>query len=461
MLKSRGYLISDIKMVLKTSLPLVGSMLSGLLMMLVDRIALSRYSELTLAASGPAIYCSITVITFFTALAGITRVFMARAKGRGDKDGMALAALTGIVVSIALALLYLLFSPLLPLLPSLSSRAGEVKALEIEYMRIASFFGLFMIINSGAASIFNGLLKTKVTFIVALAGNIINAIFTVALVFGYAGLPELGMRGSAYGTLIAAFCCSLGYLFLLVKTNPFRPLVKSKALLRLSLKMFKVGVPSAAAQTMDEAAQAAFVWIVGGVGISGLAANNVGLAVNYLMIIPLVGLGIGTNILISHRIGSGEPKEGWRVIKAAICISALYILIVALLELLFTPLIALPFAGKELDKVTLQLSYSVVKVLFTYAIAFAISMIMSGALEASGMTGTIFWVRSIVMWGITLPLIYFIVSQNREKVELVPLFWLIFSLFELVIGLIYGLFYYNSLQRPAGEISQREPSLPV
>lgn len=444
---SGGNLKSDIKMVLKTSMPLIGSMLSGLLMMIVDRIALSRYSELTLAASGPAIYCSITVITFFTALAGITRVFMARAKGRGDKDEMALAALTGIAVSVALALLYLLFSPLLTLLPSLSSRAGEVKALEIEYMRIASLFGMFMIINSGAASIFNGLLKTKVTFIVALAGNIINAIFTVALVFGYAGLPELGMRGSAYGTLIAATCCSLGYLLLLIKTNPFNPLTKGKALFRLSLKLLKIGVPSAAAQTMDEAAQAAFVWIVGGVGISGLAANNVGLAVNYLIIIPLVGLGIGTNILISHRIGSGEPKEGWRVIKAAICISTLYILIVALLELLFTPLIVLPFVGKDLDNVTLQLSYSVVKVLFTYAIAFAISIIMSGALEASGKTGSIFWVRTIVMWGITLPLIYFIVIHNRDRVELLPLFWLIFSLFELIIGLVYGVIFYYSLRK--------------
>lgn len=433
---------SDIKEVLKTSIPLTGSMLSGLLMMIVDRIALSRYSELTLAASGPAIYCSITVITFFTALAGISRIFVARAKGKNDKEEMALSALAGIVVSIALALLYLLFSPLLALLPSLSSRATEVKALEVQYMRLASLFGLFIVINSGAASIFNGLLKTKVTFIVALAGNIINSICTVGLVFGYAGLPELGMRGSAYGTLIAAISCSLGYLFLLVKTNPFQPLAKEKSFLPSTINMLKVGVPSAAAQTMDEAAQAAFVWIVGGVGISGLAANNVGLAVNYLIIIPLVGLGLGTNILIAHRIGSGESKGSWRVIKASLFIAALYITIVALLELLFTPYIVLPFISSELDEGTLKLSYSVVRVLFSYAIAFALSMVMGGALEAVGKTGILFWVRTIVMWGLTLPIIYFIVRNNIGRVELVPLYWLIFSLFELIIGLTYGAIFY-------------------
>jgi multidrug resistance protein, MATE family len=85
-------LMEDIKELLIISIPLIGSMLSGLLMMIVDHICLSQYSKETLAASGPAIFTAMTIIMFFVGVAGITRVFVAQAKGQNNERHIAITA---------------------------------------------------------------------------------------------------------------------------------------------------------------------------------------------------------------------------------------------------------------------------------------------------------------------------------------------------------------------------------
>jgi MATE family multidrug resistance protein len=436
-------LAKDMTELLTISVPLIGSMLSGLLMMIIDHVCLSQYSKETLAASGPAIFTAMTIVMFFVGVSGITRVFVAQAKGKNNERHIAIAAFSGIIISVTIGIVFVMLRPLITFIPELSSRPEIIKALERDFLGITSYYGFFMILNSCFGSIFNGVLQTRVTMVIGIIGNVLNAVLTTILVFGYLGFPELGMKGSAYGTLIATSTTTLIYIILLSKSNIFIPLFERKPsktkILELSSKIFKVGIPSGAAQALDEAGQTAFVWIVGGISMSSLMANNVGLAVNLIIIIPLIGLGIGNSILIANKIGGGETKKIIGVLKAAFCIAFIYICIMTVLELCFAYQFVLPFVTRDVDIETLTVAITVVKVLFTYAIGFAFSMIMGGALEAVGMTKHVFWIRAIVIWGMSLPIIYFVVNYNMNKSYIVPICWLIFSGFELLIGLIYGL----------------------
>jgi len=65
--------------ILHVSLPLMGSMIGNLIMMLVDRICLARYSSDTLAASGPAVYTAMAIVGFFVAVVGFSRSCVAQA----------------------------------------------------------------------------------------------------------------------------------------------------------------------------------------------------------------------------------------------------------------------------------------------------------------------------------------------------------------------------------------------
>jgi multidrug resistance protein, MATE family len=436
------------------SFPLIGSMLAGLIMMLVDRICLSKYSKATLAASGPAIFNSMAIIIFFVGIAGITRIFVGQANGKKDSHHIAVCALSGIIISVIIGTILILMRPIIMVIPDLSSRPEVIKALERDFMAIVPFYGFFMILNSCFGSIFNGVLRTRETMIVGVIGHILNATFTVLLVFGYMGFPELGMKGSAYGNLIATATNSLIYIVLLLRSGIFDPLIETKIdygeIAQVIRKLLSVGIQSGAATAIDEAGQAAFVWIVGGISLSGLMANNIGLAVNYVIIIPLMGLGIGTNVLVANKIGSGENDAILRVIKAAFYIAFIYVSVMTVLELLFTDYFLYPFLASNAEQEMISVASDVIKVLFTYAIGFAFSMILGGALEAVGMTKHVLWTRVIVFWGISLPIIYFVASANSNNSYFVPICWLIASLFELIIGLIYGiLFFYQGFKQKA------------
>ena len=333
------------------------------------------------------------------------------------------------------------------LIPELSGRAEVIKSLERDFMRIVPYYGFFMIVSAGMGSILNGVLRTKATMIVGIIGNLLNAIFTVLLVYGYCGFSELGMKGSAYGTLIATATDALLYVIILAKSRIFEPAFekkynKIKKIKLVVIDMLKIGIPSGATQTLDEAGQAAFVWIVGGVSSVGLMANNVALAINYIIIIPLIGLGIGTSIIIANKIGRGENTETFSVLKAAVVIAFIYIIIMTTIELTFASKLILPFMPDDTTPELVRVTISVVKVLFTYAIGFAFSMIMGGALEAVGLSKYVLWLRAIIIWGISLPIIYFVVRRNINNTEIIRFCWLTASVFELILGLIYGLLFF-------------------
>ena len=141
----------------KTSLPLMLSMTGGMIMMLVDRLTLAYYSELTLAASGPTIFTLMTFIMFFTGAASISRSFIAQAYGGGRNHR--LTGCTGIIYSFFLAIALLSLYPLLTYLPTLSGLPQEIILLEKAYFRVGIFYGSLMVINTGFISYFNGLLK--------------------------------------------------------------------------------------------------------------------------------------------------------------------------------------------------------------------------------------------------------------------------------------------------------------
>lgn len=433
---------------IKTSLPLILSMMSGLIMMLVDRLCLSRYSENTLAASGPAIYNSITIITFFVGIVGISRVFVGQSYGKKDEWNIAISAASGIIIALVLGIIFILLKPLIMFIPELGGRTLDVKDLEIQFMSLVPYYGFFMIVSASMASILNGVLKTKETMAVGIIGNVINAIFTIILVYGLFGLKELGIKGSPYGTLIATSIQTLIYIILLSKSQIFKPLYnkrddKAKKIKEAIMHILKIGIPSGAAQALDEAGQAAFVWIVGSVSFIGLISNNIALTINYIIIIPLIGLGIGTSIIVSNKIGSGENEKTLDVLKGSILLSFIYIAIMTILELIFAPEIISPFMPYGANQEIINSSTSVVKVLFTYAIGFSLSMIMSGALDAVGLSKYVFWLRVVIIFGISLPIIYFIVSRNMGNSNIVTICWIIGSIFELILGVIYGAIFFK------------------
>jgi len=377
------------KALMSVSIPIVGTMLSGLIMMLIDRICLARYSQETLIASGPAIYTAMGILAFFTATMNLTRTFVGQANGGGNLDKVQNNARVGFIAALIMGFILLALQPLIIMIPELSSRPDNIKLLEIEFLKIIPFYGFFSILNTTFASVFIGVLRTKMSMMVGVIGHILDGFFSVGLVFGYFGLPELGMAGSSGGTLVSAFICTgiYGYFIYKSKLIPLANIRSWIVSAKIELKhFFKVGLLAGLGASAEIFANTAFIWIVGGISVSSMLALNIAVAINYVAIIPIIGLGIGASALIANKIGQGTEAEANQFLKSAISLAMLYVIGIGILQFFFPRVFAYPFITDEISEADKLLTDSLVQVLWVYALAFCISMIFAGALEAKRLT---------------------------------------------------------------------------
>jgi len=429
------------KKVLNVSAPLMGAMLGNLVMMLIDRICLARYSSDTLVASGPAIHTAMAIVSFFTAFVGFSRSCVAQAFGRSGRGESAYQAALGILVGAAFALVLLLMAPLIEQIPFLSNRPPAITHLESQFLYWSAYFGSIMTLNMALSSYFSGIGRTRVTLIVGLIGQVVVIFMTIGLVFGKFGLPELGMRGSAIGTLIGTLTMLVCYVLYMpseVWGNLSQLIFKrSRVLWNDLLPRFSKGFAVGSSAGITNLGSAAFVWIVAGLGAIALAANNVNLTVNYIGGVPLIGLAVGCGVLCGNALGEGDYSQIMKIVLVTMTIELMYIVVIAFFQIV-TPLLLLnPFGLHDKAPEIQTVSIATSRILWVYALAFGFSTTGSAVLESFGLTKFLFVTRVVLMWVLSIPVTYAITTAHAGDASFLPMCWVVGSLFEGAIGAMY------------------------
>ncbi|MFG2475813.1 MATE family efflux transporter [Streptomyces fagopyri] len=426
--------------VVRVSVPLMFGMVGNLVLMLVDRICLARYSDDALKASGPAVFTATTVIMVTTGAVGITRSYVAQAHGRGDESDALDEGANGFVLSLLLSALLLLTTPLLMRVPELSGQPAHIQELEAQFLGLSTLYGSVMTLNMALSSYFNGMGRTRVPMTVGIIGQVAGVVMTIGLVFGRFGLPELGMRGSALGTLSAVSIMFLGYVACLPRgyAAGFGRLLRrggrqAAGVLWLRLRR---GAPAGGSLSLEELGQTAFVWLAGVLGSVALAADNIALALNYAAVIPLIGLGMGCNILCGKAVGAGLHRDIPHIMRVTLTISGVYVAVVAAFQIGAPTLLLNPFGLDGAGSAVTDHAVETSRVLWTYSAAFMFSMVGSGVLECLGLARFGFVARIVLMWCLCVPTITVFVLFNRDDADMLPIMWMIFSAFEAVMAAV-------------------------
>jgi multidrug resistance protein, MATE family len=441
--------------ILHVSLPLMGSMIGNLIMMLVDRICLARYSSDTLAASGPAVYTAMAIVGFFVAVVGFSRSCVAQAYGRSGHADAAWQAAIGIVVGVVFAVLLWLLAPLMAWIPALSDRPLALTRLESQFLYWSAYFGAAMTFNMALSSYFNGIGKTRITLVAGLVGQAVGIVATIGLVFGRFGLPELGMRGSALGTLAGTLAITLIYVAYLPKEvwSDVRRLVATRGIHRGDLApRIRKGIALGVTAGIGNFGNAAFIWIIAGLGAIALAANNVNLTVSYIGVIPLLGLGIGCSVLCGNALGQGEFEQVPRILLVTLALELVYVAFTAYLQIVTPSVLLDPFGLADKPQEIRHAAVATSRVLWTYSLAFAFSMTGQAVLEAFGLTRFLFAVRFVMMWVLSIPTIYLMTLGRVGDAEYLPVAWVVGSSFEAGIGILYFWRIWVAVRRRQNEI---------
>lgn len=409
------------KEILKIAYPLILSYASMTIMYFVDRLFLSWYSPASIAAVGAASVASFTITCFFLGVAVYTNTLVAQYFGANKGKECSISTWQGIIFCIVSFPLILIFVPLGPYIFKLAGHTDELIKLEVVYYSVLLYGGCLVPLGTAIASFFTGRGITIIPMIANIIGGVVNIILNYCLIFGKFGFPELGVLGAGIGTVVGMGTIAIILFFIFInKTNRinFNTLKSIGFDLEIFKKLIKYGVPAGIQFFLDIIAFSIFILVIGNLGKLELAITNIIIALDMLIFLPIIGLGIATSTLVGQYIGAGKPSVGTTVAYKSLIIGFAYCFLLGIILVLFPENVLLIFKSHDGDAVTfykmLEYGKVLIKILLVFMIADASSIIFNYALKGAGDTHFTMWAQAILAFVFFIPstLVSVIVYKN-------------------------------------------------
>jgi MATE family multidrug resistance protein len=377
----------------RIAIPAILTSLLGTLVFVVDRVMLGHYSETSLAAmqiAGPVEW-SLTSIFLAFEVGTIARV--GRHIGARDSIRARRAALVSFGVAlaagVAVALLWPLLAPELGrFFPKASSEAvNDARG----YLSVTLTASPIIFSSAAAIATLSAAGDTRTPLAVGVAANLFHVGLNRVLILGAVGLPALGMRGAGISTALT-FCIEATLMVgsLLRRRRPVS-LRRADGAPRASRSDYRdearalarVANPAVAERVLYHAGYLGFIWVLGRLGDTAMAANQSLISVESICFMSADGFGIAAAALVAQKLGAGEPDEAT---KAARIAARYAIVLLTSLGLLFlaTRSLSLPLFSR--DAAVIALGSAAVPVLAIAQPFMAIATVLAQSLRGAGRT---------------------------------------------------------------------------
>ncbi|KAB1067118.1 MATE family efflux transporter [Tamlana haliotis] len=225
------------------------------------------------------------------------------------KNGLFLCTVIGVL----LFLLVFLAKPLMYLM----QQPEEVVTLAIPYLDLVAVSLIPLVVFQAFKQFSDGLSMTKFPMYATLLGNVINIVLNYMLIFGKFGMPEMGIVGAAYGTLVSRLIM-VWYLWYLLKgrekSKAYVTNIKFFILDKLMLrKLLDLGAPSAMQMFFEVAIFTAAIWLSGLLGKNPQAANQIALNLSSMTFMVATGLSVAAMIRVGNQKGLKAYHELRRI----------------------------------------------------------------------------------------------------------------------------------------------------
>jgi len=434
---------------LKVAYPLILSTASSTVMQFINRVFLAHYSTDALAACVPGGILSFTFLCFFMGTATYTNAFVSQYYGRGKAASVSVAVWQGVWLALASGLVLLALNPLGLYIIAHSGHPAAVQALERPYFTILNAFAVFPVLNTALGAFFIGRGKTKVCMYVNIAGNALCMLLSWLLIFGAGPLPAMGISGAAYAAAVSQIFMAILYVRLIFSAYNRRR-YRTARLVTVHRPMFarlvKYGAPNGVGFFLDVASFGAFIFIVGGMDETSLAASNIIGSINMIAFMPVVGLGLAALTLVGKYIGMRKPDVSMRVAYNAAKLAGMYALFLGLLFVSVPGLFINIFGSGDSAQYAgiLARSRPVMKVLAVFVFFDAIGMVFADALRGAGDTRFQMLGASAAAWGLFVPGVWYI--THRAGGDLIHA-WVWGGFYVFLLAVFFTLRFRSGLWR--------------
>ncbi|MFJ3621009.1 MATE family efflux transporter [Streptomyces iakyrus] len=329
------------------AVPAFGALVAEPLFLMADTAIVGHLGTAQLAGLGVASALLMTAVSVFVFLAYATTAAVARRVGAGDlqsairqgMDGIWLALLLGAAV-VAVAL------PTAPHLVDLFGASDAATPYAITYLRISVLGIPAMLVVLAATGVLRGLQDTRTPLYVAIAGFVANGALNAGLVYG----ADLGIAGSAWGTVIAQ--CGMAAVYLVVVLRGAR---KHGASLRPDAAGIRAsaqaGVPLLVRTLSLRAILMIATAVAARLGDADIAAHQIILSLWSLLAFALDAIAIAGQAIIGRYLGAGDAQGARdacrRMVEWGIAVGVVLGILVVVTRPAFLPLFTSDPAVKD------------------------------------------------------------------------------------------------------------------
>lgn len=401
--------IEEIKKTFLLALPIGIGQLGHVLTGVADYTMLGHHDSLEMASTtfATSVFFPIMILGLGFSI-GLTPLV---AKANGANEALKVKRLfsTGLKLNIVLGVL--LYGALLLIGKSLFYFNQDPIIVEgcLTYFSIISISIIPLMIFQSFKQFVEALQDTVTPMYISLGCNVFNVVLNYLLIFGVAGLPELGIVGAAISTLASR--CLMVFIFVIyfglkkstreLMMNAF----KSRIEFKLMRDILAIGLPISVYMFFEVTAFSAATFMVGWISKDHLSGHQIALSLASMSFVVAMGVGSAGSIRSATYLGMKNFKKIKTVAVSVVLIALSLSFVAALIFLIFKDQLPLIFVPSR-ETIIIEQAASMLVLAAVFQFSDGLQVVFQGLLQGVGDVKIPSFIAIISYWAIGLPLGY-------------------------------------------------------
>lgn len=335
------------KLMLTTGIPMILSMMLQAVYNIVDSAFVARIpeqGELALNALTLAFPVQMLMVAIGIGTGVGTNALLAKSIGQGDTEKASRVSGNSLFLAIIIYILFLLFGLFgVDFYVSTQTTNEVIKGMAIDYLTICCVCSMGIVFFSIFEKLLQATGNSVFSTTAQVSGAIINIILDPIMIYGWLGLPAMGISGAAYATVIGQIASALiGLIFHLKKNKEIKNgLSYMKPNLKIIKAIYSIGLPAIIAQALMSIMTYGMNIILGNISESAVTAYGLYYKVQQFILFAAFGLRDAITPIVSFNHGMRSKKRVTEGVKYGL----LYTTVIMVIGLLFIEIFASPLAS--------------------------------------------------------------------------------------------------------------------
>ena len=336
------------------------------------------------------------------------RAMVARFIGEGETEKAIHVAqqgyiITAIFTAFLSAIGVFLAEPILELIGA----APDVIAQGAPYIRIQFIVSIFMTCRMTTDAIMEASGDTMTPMKLTVLYRLFHVILVPFMVYGWWFFPRLGTSGAAWtGVASQSIAMTLGLWIMLTGRSRLRLTFRNfRPDPSLIWRLVKVSIPASINGMEMSLAQFMIISFITPFGTIAVAAHALTERVNQFFYMPVMALGMGAGVLTGQNLGARQPAQAERTAWISVGLGSAFVLLTSI-GIWFGAEKIVPIFNSELALVAMTADYMRIALISILLLGPAI--MLPQCLNGAGDTLPPMIVTLAAMWGVQVPLAYFL-----------------------------------------------------